>query len=71
MKGLFDQPEGCHCRGIGVLVDDTGRFIFCTCPKGVREQAQNAGGYRAYIGRPAGDVVSELHQQLKEKNLAS
>lgn len=69
MKGLFDKPNGCDCRRIGVIVDSHGRISYCTCPDGVREQEQDTGGYGRYIGRPAGEVVSELQSQLKENDL--
>ncbi len=70
MRNLFDNPDACHCREIGVVVDNAGYFRFCTCAHGAREQVKDGGGFGPYIGRQAIEVVSELQNQLKEKSLA-
>lgn len=65
MRNLFDDSDECLCRKIGVVVGDSGQLKYCTCPDGVREQGQDAGGYGPFIGRPAIDVVRELQSTLK------
>lgn len=70
MRDLFSAADECPCGRMGVIVDNHGRIAFCTCSDGVREREQDTGGYGQFIGRIAGEVVSELQSQLKEKYLA-
>lgn len=66
MKSLFDTTaQTCHCNRNGVIIIEDGKLKFCSCPDGVRERTENTSGFSQFIGRRAGEVVSELQQRLK------